>query len=526
MAPPLLEEVFKLSGIPTFTFVEPLEYPKLLVALRTPGRGVVIEGPSGIGKTTAVSRALSELGMDDKVVGLSARKAEDREMIAELPSMTEIGTVIIDDFHRLDEDVRREVADYLKTAADEEATDSKLIVVGINRAGESLIRFAKDLVNRIDTIRFEVNPDDRVGMLIQQGEKALNIKLGITDEIVCGSNGSFYIAQMLAQETCIAAEILEAADHTVDANVSYEVVLSRVIERLSGSFLPIATKFASGTKLRREGRAPYLHILRWLAEANEWSIDLEREAARHPTMKGSVSQVVDKGYLQNLLTDPELADALHFDPDTKVLGAEDPQFVFFIRNIAWLKFAERVGYLNVDFESKYDFALSFAGANRDLASRIADRLNDGEVSVFYDKDEEARILAENVEDYLGPIYRSEATFVVPLLSSAFPERIWTKFESNQFKDRFGDHSVIPVWYSDIPPSAFGPDRGVGGITFDVTGDLEAEATRIAGLLIAKLRDRKIGAVAALADEEPEPLFRTPQMARQAARWRGRGRCCP
>lgn len=69
-----------------------------------------------------------------------------------------------------------------------------------------------------------------------------------------------------------------------------------------------------------------------------------------------------------------------------MLGAEDPQFVFHIRNIAWRKFAERVGYLNVDFESKYDFALSFAGTNRDLAGRIADLLNERELAVFCDKD--------------------------------------------------------------------------------------------------------------------------------------------
>ncbi len=38
----------------THTFVEPVEYRDLLLNLRTPGRGLVIEGPSGIGKTTAV----------------------------------------------------------------------------------------------------------------------------------------------------------------------------------------------------------------------------------------------------------------------------------------------------------------------------------------------------------------------------------------------------------------------------------------------------------------------------------------
>jgi hypothetical protein len=32
-----LEEVFKISGIPTYTFVRPLEYSALAVALRTHG---------------------------------------------------------------------------------------------------------------------------------------------------------------------------------------------------------------------------------------------------------------------------------------------------------------------------------------------------------------------------------------------------------------------------------------------------------------------------------------------------------
>ena len=159
MPPPLLEEVFKLSGVPGYTFVKPLEYDKLLVALRTPGRGVVIEGPSGIGKTTAVTRALGEQGVEEKALRLSARKKEDRELIAVLAEMKDTGVVIVDDFHTLDETVQKQLADHLKTLADEERTDTKLIVVGINKAGDSLVSFAPDLNNRIDTIRFETNPD-------------------------------------------------------------------------------------------------------------------------------------------------------------------------------------------------------------------------------------------------------------------------------------------------------------------------------------------------------------------------------
>ena len=492
MPDPKLEEVFKVSGIPTYTFVQPMEFGQLLVALRSPGRGVIIEGPSGIGKTTAVEKALDELGRAGDVLKLSARKRDERELIEGLPEMTDIGTVLIDDFHRLDEPTRQRAADYLKTLADEEREDSKVVIIGINRAGESLVQFARDLVNRIDIIRFEANPTERVEEVITQGEKALNIRLGNRADIIDSAGGSFYIAQMLARETCITAGVLDAQADAKETSVSYEVVLTRVMDRLNTSFLKVAVSFASGTKLRREGRAPYLHMLRWLASGNEWSIDLEREAALHPELKGSVGQVVDKGYLAKVLEDDdEVGKTLHFDAETKVLAVEDPQFVFFIRNLGWNQFAERVGYLNIDFASRYDFALSFAGPNRDLASRLAEELNAQELAVFYDKDEEHRILAENVEDYLGPIYRTEATFVVPLLSTDFPERIWTKFESEQFKDRFGENAVIPIWYSDTPPAAFGEDRQIGGITFDPAANFDREVARIADLLLGKIRERRL-----------------------------------
>jgi hypothetical protein len=232
-------------------------------------------------------------------------------------------------------------------------------------------------------------------------------------------------------------------------------------------------------------------MLKWLAEAEEWSIDLEREAAQHKRLKGSVTQVVEKGFLSTLLEDENIADVLHFDAETKVLAVEDPQFVFFIRNLAWQKFAERVGYLNLEFESSYDFALSFSGSQRGLAALIYEHLSDQEFEVFYDKNEESRILAENIEDYLGPIYRSEATYVVALLSADYPTRVWTKFESKQFKDRFGTKSVIPVWFSNVSPSAFGEDQLVGGLVFDVNGDVAEEAKRIAEKIGHKLKLRKL-----------------------------------
>src|SRR5688572_28260937 len=90
-----LQEVFVLSGIPKHTFVQSVEYPRLLVALKTAGRSVVVEGPSGIGKTTAVANAIAEAGLSEKVLSLSARKQQDVGLIAELPNQVPFGTVVI-----------------------------------------------------------------------------------------------------------------------------------------------------------------------------------------------------------------------------------------------------------------------------------------------------------------------------------------------------------------------------------------------------------------------------------------------
>jgi hypothetical protein len=482
-----LEEVFKIGGTPTHTFVHPNEYPALLVALRTPGRGVVIEGPSGIGKTTSITQALGELGLSDKVVSLSARKPADLDLIKELPFMSDFGTVIIDDFHRLDDGTKQSIADLMKILADEERQNAKIVILGINKAGEALVQFAHDLNNRLEVIKFEANPIEKVNQLITLGEDALNIKINVKPEIAEAANGSFYIAQMLSHQTCLDSGVLERHNCQFNTTASFELTRGKVFERQSRSFLQRTQRFAQGTRFRREGRAPYLHLLYWLAKCDDWSLSVNRAIRENPSLRGSVTQIVEKGYLQELVQrDSEIAAVLHYDPTSRQLTIEDPQFVYFLRNISWSRFATDAGFLTMDFPSRYDFALSFSGADRDVAKSLFDCLEEREFEVFYDRNEQHRILAEDIEDYLRPIYHSDAEYVVVLLGPDYPKRIWTRFESQQFKERFKSGAVIPVWFTNASVGAFDVSTQVGGITFDPKGDKIRQIQEIAALLGKKI----------------------------------------
>lgn len=489
-SPLRLEEVFKIGGVPTYTFVEPEEYARLKVALRTPGRGLIVEGPSGIGKSTAVARALGELDTAATAQQLSARNPGDIGYIELLPEIENFGTVVLDDFHVLDNNTRGDIADLLKRLADTESTRSKLIIVGINRAGDSLIDHAPDLANRIDTIKFEVEPDHKIRELITAGEKALNIQIEAKERIVEGAQGSFYLAQLLCHALCTEEGVTEAPSTCTKLQLPYNTVKRNVMERQERRFGNAVMGFVRGPHFRPGGRANYLHILSWLKDAETWAISLSEELAHHPNEKASVSQVVEKGFLAKLTSTEDIAKIIHYDPATRVLSVEDPQLVFYLRNLDWPNFVRRTGFTRVDVTQDYDFALSFAGEDRQFAQRLYDYLTEDGFSVFYDHAEQHRILAEDLEEFLGPIYRSGASYIIAILGRQYGQRRWTRFESEQFKELFGEHRVIPIWATDAVPSAFDMTSGIGGARFDPDGSLDVQARSIADLCGHKLDMQK------------------------------------
>lgn len=485
-----VEDVFKTSGLPTHTFVEPAEYRSLLISLRSKGKCSIIEGPSGIGKTTCVLKILDSLGRGSEVSLLSGRNPEHRSELERLIKEKPEGFYVIDDFHRLDDEHKSNIADYMKLLADIEDPLRKVVAIGINKAGKRLIDHANDLTDRLDFIKFEANSEEKIIEMITKGETALNITLVAKKEIASNAHGSLQIAQSLCLQACIEGNVTERQPQSQKINTSFQYIKEKVIDNISLNFHPKAKKFASGKRIRTEGRAPYLMLLYWLSQSDDWSITIDEALSQNTSHKGSVGQIVEKGFLlEHIMENEDIQAVIHFDQPSGVLAIEDPKFMFFIKNLAWSKFCRQVGFKGIDFPSKYDFALSFAGEVRDIAKSLFNTLESNELSIFYDYNEQHRILAHNVEEYLAPIYRSESSYVLAILSKHYPKKVWTKFESEVFESRFGQNAVIPI-FIDCEPSTFDISGSVGYLYVDTGKDLDGQLLHIADVLSKRIREER------------------------------------
>ena len=77
---------------------------------------------------------------------------------------------------------------------------------------------------------------------------------------------------------------------------------------------------------------------------------------------------------------------------------------------------------------QYDVALSFAGEDRHYAERLADLLQTGEYSVFYDKYERSELWGKNLYVHLSSVYKDQARYCVIFLSEHYARKLWTQHE--------------------------------------------------------------------------------------------------
>ncbi|MGG6268502.1 TIR domain-containing protein [Leptolyngbya sp. AN03gr2] len=386
-----LSQVFISSGIPTITFVEPERFAKIKLALQS-GGGIVLEGPSGIGKTTALQKALEQISSPLQPEYLRARKHIEKIRTVETWHR---GLAVIDDSHDLKANDLFLIADYLKRLADakgdpnDELANRTLVILGIPETANRLIKLRFDLTMRIEPFKLGRVKDKTIESMIKKGEDALNIVFSQKLEIIAKANGSLNLAQLLCQEIALSAGIEQT--QTVPRSISSDLdeVISSIMENLADKFEESVRKF-----LLLGGRtdSTSVTILEALATSNNGVLELQRLRDSSSGLEKAIDNFIASNYLPNLYRDsPEISRFICFHPEPSKLIIDDPQLTFYLRQLSESGFLQQMANkASSEVRNKVFVSYSHADeAKLDFFDRILTHLRpldrDGAIDLWSDK---------------------------------------------------------------------------------------------------------------------------------------------
>jgi hypothetical protein len=104
---------------------------------------------------------------------------------------------------------------------------------------------------------------------------------------------------------------------------------------------------------------------------------------------------------------------------------------------------------------RFDFAISFAGPQRDIARTIRNELVKKGFKVFFDEDFETEMFGKDGLSYMRKIYSEESRYCIVLVSKEYDKRDWTNLEREMIEARelkSGHNIVLPILTSDYKPA--------------------------------------------------------------------------
>src|SRR5690606_16193946 len=128
-------------------------------------------------------------------------------------------------------------------------------------------------------------------------------------------------------------------------------------------------------------------------------------------------------------------------------------FRYFLSNIAAESLYKELGIEPETAERtrnfSYDIGFSFAGETRKLVEAINAELKAEDVTTFYDYDQQAFLLALDLEHTLQRIYAESSQYYLVFLDKNYKEKVWTKYEKDIMTKGSRQGHVIPVVLDDV-----------------------------------------------------------------------------
>lgn len=460
-----LGDVFKTVGLPPYTYVKPKHFGEVRADITQEGKHLLIEGPSGIGKTCIVFKVFEQLGWKDgnqfSYVGCRDQDAEDRinSFLQEAASgkTPRPRILVVDDFHLLSPLRRSEVGSALKRLSDrafETAEPAKVILIGIPTTGVSLLSDAYDLGPRLGTYVLTRASDPEIDQLINEGEEALGVLFEDRAVLLSESAGNFWLAQYVCNKVCATQEVYETQDDTRILTFDILGIRARLMAELTQRYLPVARTFAKGKRWRPGGNKPYLEILLALCKIPDSVVTFDHLLQLVPERRRPGLRAV-RPRIAEVIFDPtrqvDLRRQVAFEVEAG-FSIEDPLFRYFLTNLDAKVLYRDLGIEESSLENgrlyTYDVGFSFAGEVRQLVEAVNTEMKSEDLITFYDFDQQAVLLAMDLQEVLGKVYGESCRYYLVFLDKHYRNKVWTRFEKDVLTGGKRLDHVIPVVLDD------------------------------------------------------------------------------
>jgi hypothetical protein len=456
-----LNEVFKTVGLPPYTYVKPKHFGEVKADITQEGKHLLIEGPSGIGKTCIVFKVFEDLSWQQdkefKYIGCRDDGASNEiDKFLQLAATASVPTprvLVIDDFHLLTQARRSQVGSALKRMSDrifEQEAPAKVILIGIPTTGVSLLSEAYDLGPRLGTYVLNRASDTEINQLIDEGEQALNLLFEDRAVLLSESGGNFWLAQYVCNKVCAIQDVHETQDDPKIMTFDILGIRGRLMTELTQRYLPISRAIAKGKKWRPGGNKPYLEVLLALCKIPESVITFDQllqvvSERRRPGIKAVRPRISE--VIHDPARNTDLRKQIAFEADSG-FSIEDPLFRYFLTNLDAKVLYRDLGIEESTVENgrvyTYDIGFSFAGEIRKLVEAINVEMKSEDLITFYDFDQQAILLASDLEHVLKRVYGESCRYYLVFLDKHYRDKVWTKFEKDVMTNGKRTDHIIPV----------------------------------------------------------------------------------
>jgi len=166
---------------------------------------------------------------------------------------------------------------------------------------------------------------------------------------------------------------------------------------------------------------------------------------RRPGIKAVRSRIAE--VIHDDTKEVDLRKQIAFEPDSG-FSIEDPLFRYFLTHLdeAGLLVDLGIEPASMDLARvySYDVGFSFAGRVRPLVEAINSELKSEDVVTFYDFDQQAILLALDLQAALERIYSGSCRYYLVFLDEGYKEKVWTRWEQDILTHSGRSGHIIPV----------------------------------------------------------------------------------